>query len=248
VIGIVKDMIVALRFMTRLPAPAVAYAPESLARAAKFFPVVGLLVAAGAVGLNKVFGNHVDRSIAALVILVYLVVITGGLHEDGLADAADGFGAGWNKDRILEIMHDSRIGSYGAIALTLSLLARYVLLGHLPLPAFSSYVICAQVLCRWTTLPLSFALPPAKEQEGQGAQVAQRVSAASMIFGTVFTLGVCYWQLRNTSWIPVAATVAVTLASGLYYRSQIGGVTGDCFGATNQLSEIAVYLCGVLIA
>jgi adenosylcobinamide-GDP ribazoletransferase len=68
----------------------------------------------------------------------------------------------------------------------------------------------------------------------------------SLLFGTLFTFGVCYWRLRNASWIPVSATAAVTLASGLYYKSQIGGVTGDCFGATNQLSEIAVYVCGVL--
>jgi adenosylcobinamide-GDP ribazoletransferase len=76
--------------------------------------------------------------------------------------------------------------------------------------------------------------------------VAQRISLASLVLGTLFTLAICYWRLRNASWLPVAATAAVTLASGLYYRSQIGGVTGDCFGATNQLSEIAVYLCGVL--
>jgi adenosylcobinamide-GDP ribazoletransferase len=246
VIGILKDMIVAVRFMTRLPAPAVAYTPESLARAAKFFPVVGLVVAAGAAGLNKVLSSHVDRAIVALIVLVYLVVVTGGLHEDGLADAADGFGAGWSKERILEIMHDSRIGSYGAIALTLSLLARYVLLSHLSPLKFSSYVIAAHVLCRWTTLPLSFYLSPARQQGGQGAQVAQRVSTVSLLFGTLFTLAICWWRLRYAAWIPVVATAGVTLASGLYYRSQIGGVTGDCFGATNQLSEIAVYLCGVL--
>jgi adenosylcobinamide-GDP ribazoletransferase len=244
----VNDMLVALRYMTRLPAPAVVYAPDSLARAAKFFPAVGLVVAAGAVGLNKILSSHVDRAIVVLLVLVYLVLVTGGLHEDGLADAADGFGAGWSRERILEIMHDSRIGSYGAIALTLSLLGRYVLLGHLPPLKFSSYVIAAHVLCRWTTLPLGFFLAPATEHEGQGAQVARRVSMGSLIFGTLFTFGVCYWRLRNASWIPVSAATAVTLASGLYYKSQIGGVTGDCFGATNQLSEIAVYLCGVLVA
>jgi adenosylcobinamide-GDP ribazoletransferase len=247
VIGVLKDLLVALRYLTRLPTPVVAYTPDSLARAAKFFPVVGLVVAAGAVGLNKVLSSHADRTIVALLVMVYLVVVTGCLHEDGLADAADGFGAGWSRERILEIMHDSRIGSYGAIALTLSLLARYVLLGHLPLLKFSSYVIAAHVLCRWTSLPLGFFLPPATEHEGQGAQVARRVSMGSLIFGTLFTFGICYWRLRNAGWIPVSATAAVTLASGLYYKSQIGGVTGDCFGATNQLSEIAVYACGVLV-
>ncbi|HZR27516.1 MAG TPA: adenosylcobinamide-GDP ribazoletransferase [Terriglobales bacterium] len=239
-------MIVALRFMTRLPFPAVSHTSGSLSRAAAFFPVVGLLVAAGAVGLNKILSGHMDRDLVALVILIYLVVITGGLHEDGLADAADGFGAGWNKEQILAIMRDSRIGSYGAIALTLSLLARYVLLSKLPARNFSAYLIAGHVLCRWTTLPLSFFLRPAREENGQGAQVAQRISAVALAFGTFFTLAICYWALHKSGWIPVAATLGVTLLSGLYYRSQIGGVTGDCYGATNQLTEIVVYFCGVL--
>ena len=245
-IPLFRDMIVALRFMTRLPFPGVSHTSGSLSRAAVFFPVMGLLVAAGAVGLNTILSGHVDRDLVALVILVYLVVITGGLHEDGLADAADGFGAGWSKEQILAIMRDSRIGSYGAIALTLSLLARYVLLSKLPTHNFSGYLIASHVLCRWTTLPLSFFLRPARAEDGQGAQVAQRISAAALTLGTLFTLAVCYWALHKSGWIPVVTAVSITLLSGLYYRSQIGGVTGDCYGATNQLTEIAVYFCGVL--
>ena len=84
--------------------------------------------------------------------LLYLVLITGCLHEDGLADTADGFGGGWTKDQILLILKDSRIGSYGATALVLSLLARYLLLASLPLEHFAAYVISAHVL-----VPLEFA-------------------------------------------------------------------------------------------
>ena len=248
---IFRDMITAVRYLTRLPVPAVPYSPDSLARAATLFPVVGLLIGAGGAGLNKLLTGHATRDVVAIVLLTYFVVITGGLHEDGLADAADGFGGGWNKDQILQIMRDSRIGSYGALALTLSLLARYVLLSRLPLQTVSSYIIGAHVLCRWTTLPLSFFLPPARAQNGegngQGAQVARQLSVASLLFGTLFTVGVCYWAFRNRMWIPIAVTTAVTLLSALYYRSHIGGVTGDCYGATNQLAEVAVYLCGVLV-
>jgi adenosylcobinamide-GDP ribazoletransferase len=243
---IFRDMTVALRYLTRLPTPAVSYTPDSLASAAKLFPVVGLLVGAGGAGLNRVLTSHASRDVVAVLLLVYFVLITGGLHEDGLADAADGFGAGSNKEQILEIMRDSRIGSYGAIALVLSLLARFVLLSTLPLQTVSFYIIGAHVLCRWTSLPLSFFLPPARAQEGQGAQVAQQVSLASLIFGTLFTIAVCYWAFRSRMWIPTAATTVLTLLSAFYYKSQIGGVTGDCYGATNQLAEIAVYLCGVL--
>lgn len=107
----------------------------------------------GAVLLQKLAMPHLGRPLTGLVVLVYLVLITGCFHEDGLADAVDGFGGAWNKDQILVIFKDSRIGSYGATALTLSLLARYLLLVSLPLEHFGAYVVSSQVLCRWSSLP-----------------------------------------------------------------------------------------------
>jgi adenosylcobinamide-GDP ribazoletransferase len=233
--------------MTRLPLPSALSEPEQLSRAAKFFPIVGLVIGLGAVALNRLLSGHVSRSVMAITVLIYLVLITGGFHEDGLADAADGFGGGWTKDKILLIMHDSRIGSFGAIALILSLLARYVLLSELAVARFSSYVIVAHVLCRWTTLPLGMLLRPA-HRDGQAAQLAQRTSVLSLLFATGVTLAVCYLLLRKQMWLPAVVAVAVTLLTAAYYRSQIGGVTGDCFGATNQLTEIAIYFCGLLAA
>ncbi len=103
--------------------------------------------------------------------LLYLVLITGCLHEDGLADVADSLG-GWNPEQRLAILHDSHIGSYGAAALVLSLLSRAVLLAGLPLEHFTAYLVSAHVLCRWSTLPLSYYLPPARDSEGQGARIA----------------------------------------------------------------------------
>jgi len=183
--------------------------------------------------------------VAALV-LSYLVLITGGFHEDGLADTADGFGGGWNKEKILEIMRDSRIGSFGALAIGLSLLARFSLLSNLRFDRFPTYLIAAHVLCRWTTLPLSFLLRPARV-EGQGAGVTLKTSVLSLILGTLIAFIICYPLMYLALWIPFTAALAVTLLTALYYRSQIGGVTGDCFGATNQLAEIAIYLCGVWV-
>ncbi len=127
-----------------------------------------MAVGGGAVLLERVLLLHLNHSLIALVLLAYLMLITGCLHEDGLADAADGFGGGWSKEQILSILKDSRIGSYGAAALVMSLLARYLLLASLPLEHFAAYVISAHVLCRWSTLPLSYFLPPAREAGGPG--------------------------------------------------------------------------------
>ena len=249
-----RDLVAAFRFLTRIPLPGISHSQGSLSRAAKFFPLVGLVIALGAVGLRRALIGHLAPAIVAVLILCYLVLITGGFHEDGLADTADGFGGAWKKEKILEIMRDSRIGSFGALAIALSILARYTLLSSLRPDRFSTYIIAAHVLCRWTTLPLSFFMSPARA-EGQGAGVAQRISILSLVFGTVIALVICvicYFLTHQAFWLPWiaawVAAIAVTLLTALYYRSQIGGVTGGCFGATNQLTEIVIYLCGVWIS
>jgi adenosylcobinamide-GDP ribazoletransferase len=238
------DIAVAFQFLTRLPVPEVGFAPDGLARAVKFFPVVGLVIGWGAGLIEKVLAPHLGRPGSALAVLVYLVLVTGCLHEDGLADVADSMG-GRSREQRLTILHDSRIGSYGASALVLSLLSRAVLIAGLPLEHFTAYLVSTHVLCRWSMLPLSYYLPPAREIEGQGARIARLTSVSSLIAGSIFTIATVAVALRKAAIAPVVAAILVPLLSGWVYMRKFGGVTGDCFGATNQLTEIAVYLCGV---
>jgi adenosylcobinamide-GDP ribazoletransferase len=242
-----NETVVAFQFLTRIPMPSIAFEADSLSRATKFFPLVGLVVGSGAVLLRRVLTFHMNRPLVAVILLLYLVLITGCLHEDGLADTADGFGGGQAKDQILSILKDSRIGSYGATALVLSLLVRYLLLASLPLEHFAAYVISSHVLCRWSSLPLSYFLTPARQQDGQGARIAKLTSLGSLTFGSVFSFAVAGFALRWTALAPVLAAILTVVLSGWLYARKIGGVTGDCFGATNQLTEIAVYFCGVWI-
>src|SRR5207302_7741449 len=124
-----NSFLVAVQFMTRLPVSrGVRYSPDALAKSAVFFPAIGLLVGAGGTALYWFLSPHASRDVIVVLILVYLVMVTGGLHEDALGDAADGLGGGWEKERILTIMRDSRIGSFGTIAIALGLLARFVFL------------------------------------------------------------------------------------------------------------------------
>src|SRR3984957_16647453 len=238
------DIAVAFQFLTRLPVPPVTFVPDGLARSVKFFPLVGLVIGSGAALLEKLLAPHLGRPASAVVVLLYLVLITGCLHEDGLTDVADSLG-GWNPEQRLAILRDSRIGTYGAAALVFSLLSRAVLLAGLPLEHFTAYLISAHVLCRWSTLPLSYYLPPARDSEGQGARIASLTSASSLIVGSVFTIVTVMVALRKAATAPVLSAIAIPLLSSLFYMRKFGGVTGDCFGATNQLTEIAVYLCGV---
>jgi adenosylcobinamide-GDP ribazoletransferase len=242
---IFRDVATAFQFLTRFPLRRVLYDPDALSRSAKFFPLVGVVIGV----LGSVFYlwlvRHVPASVAALVTLALFVLATGGLHEDGLADVADAFGGGWNREQILAILKDSRIGTFGALAVLVSCGLRVLLLANLPLNRFAAYVISGQVLCRWTALPLGYTLPPAGESSGQGARIARQISMGSLVIGSVLSVIIVAYLLRWSVWGPITSTLIVTSASWLYYWRRIGGVTGDCFGATNQLAEIAVYLCGV---
>ena len=242
------DVLAAVQFLTRLRVPVGPYDPGALARAVKFFPIVGLLIGLGSALLYFLLNPHLQATVVAFVIVGYLVSITGCLHEDGLADAADGFGGGWDRERVLAIMRDSRIGTYGAVALILSLLARVVLIASLPKMRAEAYLIAAPVLCRWTALPLSFYLPSARDvSDGQGARIANFTSLTSLMIGSALTLAIVLPILRFRAVGPIMASIVITLVTALYYKRRIGGITGDCFGATNQLTEVAVYLCGVWV-
>ena len=243
-----SDLLSAILFLTRIPAPSPPYEPDSLSRAVKFFPLVGAIIGGAAALLHHFLVPHLSRLPTALIVLVFLVWLTGCLHEDGLADTADGFGGGRNHQQILLILRDSRIGSYGAAALALSLLARLILIASLPLAHIACYLISAHILCRWTTLPLSYFLPSAREGEGQGARVAQLTTRTSLIVGTLFSFAVVGYLLHWQAIASILSAIVVTTLSARFYKRKIGGVTGDCFGATNQLTEVAIYLCGVWAA
>jgi adenosylcobinamide-GDP ribazoletransferase len=239
------EPLVAFQFLTRLPITRIPYQPDSLSSSAKFSPVVGLFIGLGASGLQHLLTPHLNRLRGALLVLTFLVLITGGLHEDGLADAADAVDGGWNREQVLTILKDSRIGSFGALALILSVLARFLLLSILPANRFAAFVISSHVLCHWTALPLSYFLPSARESDGQGARITQNNSPTSLLTGTLLSFAIVLFLLRREFWVPVVASLMIAGLSGLYYFRRIGGLTGDGFGTTNQLTEIAVYFCGV---
>ena len=244
-----NSFLVAVQFMTRLPVPrGIPYAPDALAKSAVFFPAIGLLVGAGGAVLYSLLSPYASRDVVVVLILVYLVTVTGGLHEDALGDAADGLGGGWDKGQVLAIMRDSRIGSFGTIAITLGLLARFVFLTNLAPGRFIGFFIAGQVLGRWTALPLAFFLPSARDNEaGQGQLVAGKITAVSFGAGTILALAIVTFILKSAAVWATLAAVIIAAVSGLYYWRRVGGITGDCLGATNQLAEIAIYLAGAVL-
>ncbi len=140
--------------------------------------------------MNVLLRPHLPGLAVAFLLVLYLVLITGCLHEDGLADVADGFGGGRDREHILHIMRDSRIGVYGGVALILSLTGRILLLFSLSPQRIVAYLVVAQVLGRWTILPLSYFLPSARAHitdriDGQGARIAQLTPGGTLFTGIV---------------------------------------------------------------
>jgi adenosylcobinamide-GDP ribazoletransferase len=236
-------LLVAVQFLTRLPVPIAAALPQdALAESARFFPLVGAIVALGAVAIDLVVGLHANRNVS----VVLIVIVTGGLHEDGLADAADGFGGGWTKDRVLAIMRDSNIGSFGALAIGGSLLARFVFLTSLPAGDFYGVLLAGQVLGRWAMVPLAYWLQPARHDQGQGARLAQKTSTSTLVVATALAVILVSLARGLAAIAMIVVACGVAVLTGFYYRRRIGGITGDCLGATCQLTECAVYLAGVI--
>lgn len=240
--------LIATQFLTRLPMPRNLETDEKeLGQAAMFFPLVGALVGAGGALLHAALLNFLPPSTCALLALVYFSFITNAFHEDGLADAFDGFGGGWTRERALEIMRDSRIGTFGALALIFLTLGKYNFLSTLDPSMVWRWLIVAHTTARWTTLPLCLWLPYARE-EGQGKLVARRLGYGGATVATLILLA----SLALLNWreaaVAGAVAIAAPLATGWYYRKRIGGVTGDCLGATNQLTEVTLYLAAVALS
>lgn len=245
--GILNDMALALQFLTRVPIRCRGLDPARLSRASAWFPAAGLLVGCAAAVVYVIVAPHLGRPLAALASVLSMILITGGLHEDGLADCADAFGGGWTCEDRLRILKDSRIGSFGALALIVSIASRVLLLANLPADTAIKYLISASVVARWTPLPLSVLLKPARGLEGQGKRIADGMSWRTAVFGTVMAIAIVVLFLRSSAWQPIVAVVILTAFSGMYYQRRLGGITGDCMGATIQISEVAVYICGAWI-
>ena len=229
---------VATQLLTRLPVGRLKDPGDDLTRASAWFPLVGAIVAALGIGVRALLEPFLGVAPATVAAVLATVVVTGAFHEDGLADCADGFWGGLDRGRRLEIMRDSRLGTYGVCALVGDLALRIALLASLPLGAMASAMLAAHVLGRAAPLALVAWLPPARS-EGNGTRTGG--------------LGVAGWVAAGTTSLIAALIAAGTLAPvllavaalavvgvGLVARAKLGGVTGDVLGAGVRVSALLV--------
>ena len=177
--------------------------------------------------------------------MVAMTLLTGAFHEDGLADTADGLGGGWTTADKLRIMKDSRIGTYGGMALLLLVLLKYSALLAMPAQWVGPTLVCAHVVARWSVLPLLRWLPYVGGEKGSGVSIAGAADTAKVVTTTVFAACVLGVLLPAGLLIAILLCLMILCCSGWLYRRQLGGVTGDTLGATNQVVEVGIYLAVV---
>ena len=245
--GLLADVLTFLRFYSRLPTGEGAPSPLDFARMARALPIAGAMIGAtGATGLLAARLCHLPALVCALVAVAVLVLATGALHEDGLADVADGFGGGATRESKLAIMRDSRVGAYGALALCFSILLRVAALASLlerSVALAALALVFAGAISRVAGLAPMMWLPPARA-DGLGATVAAPSREVwTRAWLAAAGIGLAPWLAgAGVSQIAVAIVAAFAVAALIanLAKKQIGGYTGDVLGAAQQLAEIAI--------
>lgn len=233
----------ALSFFSRIPVPAsTPYSPELLNQSSRYLSLVGLLL--GALQALLLYGaaELLPFSIAVLLALMAGLVLTGAFHEDGLADTADGLGGGLSLERKLDIMKDSRVGSYALVTLLSVFLVKWQSLTALGPQAVWALVVVAG-LSRAAAISLTFVLPYQqldKVSKSKPIATSLQKSALGWIWLFVLPLLVLLpWSLALTLLLTLLLCLSLLF---FYYRSQLQGYTGDLLGAAQQLTELSLYL------
>ena len=238
-----KPLFAALQFLTILPVPASwAGAECELARSVKFFPVVGLLIGAVAGATAWCMAQLFSTLVTAVLIVVTLIILTGGLHLDGLADTADGFLSVSSRQRSLEIMKDSSTGAMGVIAIVSVLLVKVAAVASVPKSQLIATVLLMPVAGRCAVVIAMSILPYARAEGGLGSLFYEDRTILNALW-TITAGGVVGWLALG--WAGLAATgtaLVVTILFAAYCYRKIGGITGDTLGATCELIEMAVPL------
>lgn len=233
-------------YFTRVPLPGrlvrwLGYEPRYLSGAARYFPLVGAIV--GALGA-AVYGLALQLfpvGVAVLLAMAATVLLTGALHEDGLADCCDAFGGAYARADTLRIMQDSRIGAFGAIGLLLVLALKWQTLAALPTGRVAWLMIGAQAASRCNALSLMLNLDYVRS-EGRAKPLAQRLGWGPACVAAMLGLSWLLWPDWRWGLAAVLLLLLLRTALAAWFKRRLGGYTGDCLGLAQQLSELALYL------
>ncbi len=231
----------ALQFYSRIPTGKIDYSEENLTQSLRYFPLVGIIV--GTVGAIAFMLSMLvfPKSVAVVAAIISMVAVTGALHEDGVSDFFDGFGGGYTKERILEIMKDSHVGAYGVIALIFLFLGKFSLLFSIEIDQLPVVLIAAHASSRFMAVLLVKFSRYARTEKSKSSHSRNPLSRTTFV--TALILGIL--PLFLISWLIAICAVIIYLiifsAVKRYVEKKIGGFTGDILGTLQQLCEITFY-------
>lgn len=247
-------LLTAIMFFTRIPIPfQLPYSEAIMNQSQKYYAWVGLLVGLINAALFYIFHLLFGTAIAVVLMMGLSVLLTGAFHEDGFADSCDGFGGGYGKERILTIMKDSRMGAYGTIGIVLLLLAKYTSIVQLMDQSQMSFtvaaIIMAHSLSRFVSGTTLYTHQYVRDIDSSKVKPMAAIPLPwhTMLIGIVaISLVGC---VSGYGWLLLSIIPAyiAKMALSAYFKKQIGGYTGDCLGAIQQVSELVIYLSSIVI-
>ena len=255
----VRAMAAAFTFLTRLPmGRVVSHELSDLSRSASYFPLVGMVV--GLVGASIFYvALFIWTPVIAIVLsVIATVLVTGAFHEDGFADVCDGFGGGWTKEKIMEIMKDSRVGTYGSVGLILMLATKFYILQNIAVWVHNDpftliiILVSAHAISRFMPVLVIFTQSYSREtDDSKSKPVAQKIDISIVFTASVFALIpfliLIFISNQILLFLSIPFLLIITFFMSRYFKKWIGGYTGDCLGAVQQVCEVGFYLFLVVL-
>lgn len=234
----------AIIFFTRIPSPiSSAYNEKRMSRCMIYLPMVGWLVGGFGALVFWEAQHFLPRTIALMLSMLSTIILTGAFHEDGMADFCDGFGGGWTKERVLEIMKDSRLGTYGAVGLWATLFIKWLSLNELNIQKIYFTIIAGHVLSRLFATTFMLTHDYVREAStSKSAPLCFQISKPQFLFMAITGLFPLLFFQDKKIFLCLLPLALIHLFLGSLWKKKIGGFTGDCLGAAQQISEVVFYL------
>jgi adenosylcobinamide-GDP ribazoletransferase len=246
----ILSFLAALQFLTSIPVSLKReLSSKQLGYAIAFFPLVGLIIGGILAGLNWLLGFILPTSVINILLIVALVIITGAMHLDGLADTCDGIAGHKTVEERWKVMHDSRTGAFGVVGVVLILLAQYVCLDNVPLDKMTAVLLFMPSVSRWAMVYAIFAYPYARPT-GLGKAFKEATGWLHLSIATIIILGIAgglFPLFYVTGFLLIGGVLLITTAFAFYLKYKFAGLTGDTYGAINEAAEVMTLLFVIII-
>jgi adenosylcobinamide-GDP ribazoletransferase len=244
------SFLAALQLLTSIPVPLKReLSPAQPGRATAYFPLIGLIIGGILAGLNWLLSLILPPAVVNILLIVALVILTGAIHLDGLADTCDGLAGHRTVEQRWQVMRDSRTGAFGVVGIILILLVKYISLNNVPSDSMTAVLLFMPVVSRGAMVYAIFAYPYARP-EGLGAAYKTATRWPEVTTATVLTLAIAaalYPLFFVTGFLLIGGIWIIATALSFYLKHKFAGLTGDTYGTINEVSEVMALIFVIII-